>query len=31
MVNGIHTFKFEKSEIVRSEILKHIVHVLESV
>ena len=31
MVNGIHTFKFEKSEIVRSKLLKHIVQVLESV
>ena len=30
MVNGIHTFKFEKSEIVRSKLLKHIVQVLES-
>lgn len=30
-VNGIHTFKFHKNEIVRSQILKHIVHVLESV
>ena len=31
VVNGIHTFKFEKSEIVRSKLLKHIVQVLESV
>ena len=31
MVNGIHTFKFEKTEIVRSKLLKHIVQVLESV
>ena len=31
MVNGIHTFKFEKSEIVRSKLLKHIVQVLESI
>lgn len=30
MVNGIHTFKFQKSEIVRSKLLKHIVQVLES-
>ena len=30
MVNGIHTFKFEKTEIVRSKLLKHIVQVLES-
>ena len=30
VVNGIHTFKFEKSEIVRSKLLKHIVQVLES-
>jgi phosphate starvation-inducible PhoH-like protein len=31
VVNGIHTFKFEKSEIVRSKLLKHIVQVLESI
>jgi len=31
MVNGIHTFKFNKTEIVRSKLLKHIVQVLESV
>lgn len=31
MVNGIHTFKFEKSEIVRSKLLKHIVQVLETI
>jgi len=31
VVNGIHAFKFEKSEIVRSKLLKHIVQVLESV
>jgi phosphate starvation-inducible PhoH-like protein len=31
VVNGIHTFKFNKSEIVRSKLLKHIVQVLESV
>jgi len=31
VVNGIHTFKFEKSETVRSKLLKHIVQVLESV
>ena len=31
VVNGIHTFKFSKKEIVRSKLLKHIVQVLESV